>query len=96
MCEISPQMFIICSSYNYRAINHNDHNVRIHNVVISKSEPSMLKILLLIPSRHSSTSQKNTHALFFFYSHIITYYSHIIFCINVSGTLLLTSGETRT
>ena len=33
MCEISPQMFIICSSYIYRAINHDNHNV--HNVVIS-------------------------------------------------------------
>ena len=42
--------------------------------VVVKPEPNMLKILPIIPS---STSQK-FYPLFLFYSHIITYYSHII------------------
>ena len=41
---------------------------------MAKSEPNMLKILLMIPF---STSQK-VYPLFLFYSHITTYYSHII------------------
>ena len=49
-------------------------------VQLSKPEPNMLKALLIIPSR---TSQKFTHYSYIFYSHIITYYSHFILCINI-------------
>ena len=44
------------------------------NRAYNKPEPNMLKILPIIPS---STSQK-MYPLFLFYSHIITYYSHIM------------------
>ena len=48
--------------------------LKLSNVLWSKPEPNILKILLIIPS---STSQK-IYPLFLFYSHIITYYSHVI------------------
>ena len=45
-----------------------------HNRLKPKPEPNMLKILPIIPS---NTSQ-DVFLLFLFYSHIITYYSHVI------------------
>ena len=58
----------------------------------TKLEPNMLKIVPIIPS---STFQKITHHSYFILISL-PIIPKLFLCIDVSGTYVLTSGETRT